>query len=154
MLRCVSARAVLALAVLWAYPAGAQDSETWRYQCLGDEVAGSRICTTELAVFEEGVEFIVYFVHTSQGKPPLVVSGEDEAVAGASVKVDKNEPFTSESCEAGACFFSAPDSKALMTQFRKGFRAKITLQDGDARVLFDRVLSLRGFSKALIAPPG
>ena len=152
MLRRICAQSGLALAILWAGPADAEDSEAWRYQCLGDEVAGSQICTTELAVFEEGDEIIVYFVHTSQGKPPLVVSGEDETIAGASVKVDKNDPLASESCESGACFFSAPDSAALMAQFKKGFRAKVTLQDADARILFDRVLSLRGFSKALIAP--
>ena len=148
--------ALLGAALLALYPArllGADDTEAWRYQCLGDEVVGSKICTTELAVLEAGQEYIIYFVHTNKGAPPLVVSGETDDISAVAIAVDKEEPLVSESCEDGACFFAAAVSKTLMRQFRKGFRAKVTILDGEERVLFDRVLSLRGFTAALTKPP-
>lgn len=153
MLRTFTARAAAGLMVLVACPAVAEDDEAWRYQCLGDEIVGGKICTTELAVFESGEEFILYFVHSDKGAPPLVVSGESEGIAAVQIAVDKNDPIFSESCEDGACFFAAEDSAALMIQFRKGFRAKVTIEDETRQVLFDRVLSLRGFTAALTAPP-
>ncbi len=131
----------------------AEEAETWQYQCLGDEVVGSRICTTEVAAFQDGEEFIVYFVHVDEGKPPLVISGENENITRATVAVDKNSPLASQNCEDGACFFGAEGSETLMKQFRKGFRAKITIETGTNEVLFDRVLSLRGFTAALSVPP-
>ncbi len=153
MLRPLAASAAAAtLTICSSLTAGAQEPDAWRYQCLGDEVVGSQICTTELAVFEEGEEFIVYFVHTKQGAPPLVVSGENEAISGASVQVDKNEIVTAASCESGACFFEAAESAILLDQFRKGFHAKVSLHDAQKQVLFERELSLRGFTAALTAP--
>lgn len=153
MLRSLAVLGAGALTLQVAGPAGAVDTEAWRYQCLGDEVVGSRICTTELAVLVEGEEFIVYFVHTKKGVPPLVVAGESDATAAVAIAVDKKDPVTAESCEAGACFFTTEDSRRLMVQFRKGFRAKVTILDMAQRVLFDRVLSLRGFTAALTPPP-
>ena len=153
MLKPLTALGAAVLMLCSAGPAGAEDTEAWRYQCLGDEVVGSKICTTELAVLVAGEEFIVYFVHTDKGAPPLVVSGESDAIAAVAIAVDKKDPLTAESCEDGACFFTAKDSRTLMTQFRKGFRAKVTILDTAQRVLFDRVLSLRGFTAALTAPP-
>ncbi len=129
-------------------------AEVWHYQCLGDELLGSRICTTELVSFQRGEEFIVYFVHVEKGKPPLVISGETEDISEVAVAVDKNAPMASRNCDDGACFFGAEDSSTLMKQFRKGFRAKVTIKSGNDEVLFDRVLSLRGFSAALTVPPG
>ena len=131
----------------------AEETETWQYQCLGDEVVGSKICTTELASFEDGEEFIVYFVHVGEGKPPLVVSGESENISEVTVAVDKNDPMVSRECEDGACFYEAEASNTLMKQFRMGFKAKITIKTADNKVLFDRVLSLRGFTAALTGPP-
>jgi len=153
MLRPLAAVAAAATLTICTGPiARAQEPEAWRYQCLGDEVIGSQICTTELAVFEEGEEYIVYFVHTNQGEPPLVVSGENETIGSASVRVDKNEMVSAASCEAGACFFEAAESAALLDQFRKGFRATVTLRDAQNQILFNHELSLRGFSAALTAP--
>ena len=146
--------AALAFATSLTGAAGADDAEAWRYQCLGDEVVGTKICTTELAVFEEGEEFIVYFVHTEQGEPPLVVSGERDDLARTTIAVDKKDPVTSESCEDGVCVFSGPDSDRLMIMFRKGFRAQVTIWAEDRQAVFDRKLTLRGFSAALTAPPG
>ena len=153
MLRSLALLGAAMLALSPVRLMGAEDTEAWRYQCLGDEVVGSRICTTELAVLEAGEEFIVYFVHTNKGAPPLVVSGEHDDISDVTIAVDKKEPLASESCEDGACFFAAKVSKTLMRQFRKGFKAKITIRDAEQRVLFDRVLSLRGFTAALTKPP-
>ncbi len=151
----LAATSALILTFVWTAPSAAEEAaETWQYQCLGDPAVGSRICTTELATFQKGEEFIVYFVHVDKGKPPLVVSGETESISRASVAVDKNEPLAAGDCDEGACFFSATDSAMLMKQFRKGFRAKITVETATGQVLFDRVLSLRGFTNALIAPRG
>ncbi len=153
MRRWFAATSALALSFVSTGASGAEETESWQYQCLGDEVAGSKICTTELATFQDGEEFIVYFVHVDEGKPPLVVSGEDENIAVATVAVDKNTPLSSQECEDGACFFGAENSSELMKQFRKGFRAKVTVETGNNEVLFERVLSLRGFTAALSAPP-
>ena len=142
-----------ALAILTIASVRAEDAEVWRYQCLGDEVIGSKICTTELATFENGEEFVVYFVHTDTGVPPLIVAGEDEALISATIKVDKNDPLSSESCDSGACLFSTEHSDMLLAQFRKGFRANVIVRAADQKIVFDRQLSLRGFSAALIAPP-
>lgn len=151
----LAATSALVSALVWTAPSAAEEAaETWQYQCLGDPVIGSRICTTELATFEKGEEFIVYFVHVDKGKPPLVIAGETENISRVAVAVDKNEPLAAIDCDEGTCFFDAGDSALLMKQFRKGFRAKITIETGTGQVLFDRVLSLRGFTAALTAPPG
>lgn len=150
----LAATGALACYLAGATALAAEDDETWQYQCLGDAALGSRICTTELATFQRGEEFIVYFVHVDKGKPPLVVSGENESIARATVAVDKNTPLATQDCEDGACFFGVEDSGTLMKQFRKGFKAKIAIESGAGQVLFDRVLSLRGFISALTAPPG
>ena len=157
MRRTPGALASLAIALaLTAIPTGlnAEEAETWRYQCLGDEAAGTNICTTELATFEDGEEFIVYFVHTGKGKPPLVVSGENEAIDNVTVAVDKNDSHQSSDCDSGACVFGAQASETLMTEFRKGFRAKVTVRTKGGPIVFQRQLSLRGFTAALTAPPG
>ena len=154
MRRWLVATSSLVLSFVWAVAAVAEEAETWQYQCLGDEVVGSRICTTELATFQDGEEFIVYFVHVDEGKPPLVISGENENISEATVVVDKNSSVASRECEDGACFFGAEDSDTLIKQFRKGFRVKVKIETGDNEVLFDRVLSLRGFTAALTVPPG
>ncbi len=157
MSRMPGALAALAITLaLAAMPIGlnAEEAETWRYQCLGDEVAGTKICTTELATFEDGEEFIVYFVHTGKGKPPLVIAGENEAIDDVTVAVDKNDPHQSSDCEGGACVFGAQASETLMAQFRKGFRAKVTVRTKGGPMVFQRQLSLRGFTAALTAPPG
>jgi len=151
--RTLAAGGAAAIALCLSAPAPAQDAETWRYQCLGDETLGSKICTTELAVLEDGEEFIVYFVHTDEGQPPLVVAGEIEDMTGATIAVDKEEPLSSESCEGSTCYFSRADSTALMAMFRKGFQAKVTIWGKGRQIVFDRRLTLRGFSAALIAPP-
>ncbi len=150
----LAATCALALSFVLTAASVAEEAETWQYQCLGDEVVGSRICTTELATFQKGEEFIVYFVHVDKGKPPLVISGENENISEATVAVDKNSSVASQECEDGACFFGAEDSDTLMKQFRKGFRVKVKIEAGDNEVLFDRVLSLRGFTAALSVPPG
>ena len=153
--RSLSVPVLLGAACLALAPkllSAADDTEAWRYQCLGDEVVGSTICTTELAVLEAGQEFIVYFVHGGKGTPPLVVSGESEAIGAVTIAVDKEDTLASERCEEGACFFEEGVSKTLMRQFRKGFRAKVTIRDTEGRLLFDRVLSLRGFTAALTKP--
>lgn len=153
MLRPLAASAaVVTVSTCLSLPADAQEPDAWRYQCLGDEVVGSQICTTELAVYDEGEEYIVYFVHTKQGEPPLVVSGENDTISSASVKVDKNDMVSAASCEAGACFFEAVESATLLDQFRKGFRATVTLRNAQNQILFEHELSLRGFSAALTAP--
>jgi hypothetical protein len=153
MLRPLAASgAIVTVSTCLCLAASAQEPDAWRYQCLGDEVVGSQICTTELAVFEEGEEYIVYFVHTNQGEPPLVVSGENDTISSANVKVDKNEMVSAASCEAGACFFETAESATLLDQFRKGFRATVTLRDAQNQILFEHELSLRGFSAALTAP--
>jgi hypothetical protein len=154
MRRWLAATSALAFSFVWAETSAAQEAETWLYQCLGDAVAGNKICTTELATFHKGEEFVVYFVHVDKGKPPLVISGESEDISRTTVAVDKNEPLVSQDCEDGACFFGAEGSATLMKQFRKGFRVKITIETTSNEVLFDRVLSLRGFTAALTAPPG
>lgn len=152
--RLLAIGATLAFAIFLPGAAGADDAEAWRYHCLGDEVVGNKICTTELAVFEEGEEFIVYFVHTEHSEPPLVVSGERDDLARTTIAVDKEDPVSSEECEDGVCVFSGQDSDRLMTMFRKGFRAQVTIWAEDQLRVFDRQLSLRGFSAALTAPPG
>lgn len=145
---------VLTVCLSGTAASAAEEGETWQYQCLGDEVVGDKICTTELATFHGGDEFIVYFVHVKKGKPPLVISGENENISEITVVVDKNSPLSSQDCEDAACFFDAAASGTLMKQFRKGFRVKVRIGIGGGEVIFDRVLSLRGFSAALTAPPG
>jgi len=154
MRRWLAAIGALAFSFVWPAALTAEEAEAWQYQCLGDPVVETQICTTELAAFQNGEEFIVYFVHVDKGKPPLVISGENESIAEATVAVDKNSPLATQDCDEGACFFGAEDSSTLMKQFRKGFRAKITITIANNEVLFERVLSLRGFSAALTAPPG
>jgi hypothetical protein len=140
---------VLALSVcLLSAAAGADETGTWQYQCLGDEAAGATICTTEFATFEDGQEFVLYFVRNEKGPSPLVVSGEDEAMSGATVTVDKNDPIVAESCEDGACYFSPENSGILLKQFRKGRTAHVTILGEAQRVVFDRSVTLRGFSAA------
>lgn len=147
------ATTVLALSVcLLSAAAGADETGTWQNQCLGDEAAGEKICTTEFATFEDGQEFVLYFVRNESGPSPLVISGEDDAMSGATVTVDKNDPVASESCEDGACYFSAENSNLLLKQFRKGHTAHVTIRGEAQRVVFDRPVTLRGFSAAFSQP--
>jgi Invasion associated locus B (IalB) protein len=145
----VLATTVLALsASLLSAAAGADETGTWQYQCLGDEAAGAQICTTEFATFEDGQEFVLYFVRNEKGPSPLVVSGEDETISAASVTVDKNDPVAADSCEDSACYFSAENSDLLLKQFRKGHIAQVTIRGEGQQVIFDRPVTLRGFSAA------
>ena len=145
----VIAISILAIWVLsLAAAARADETGTWQYQCLGDEAAGDEICTTELATFEAGQEFVLYFVRTDKGPSPFVVAGEDETLSAATVIVDKNDPVSAESCEDGACFFSVDNSTLLLKQFRKGRTAHVTIRAGSDGIMFDRALTLRGFSAA------
>lgn len=126
-----------------------EQHEGWAHQCLGGEAADTVICTTEIPVPQDGREYLVYFVHSEADNLPLVVAGEEEAFARATITVDDNDPVVTEDCEAGACYFAEETAQTLLEQFRKGGSALVRVTAADAGIFIDRKITLRGFVKAL-----
>lgn len=155
--RCRPAWAVLGVAVVGAAMAGghAAEPEAWRYQCLGGESLDVEICTTEISIFADDREFVVYFVHNEGKHAPLVVTGDDTLLSRVSIQVDDKAPVQTEDCETDACVFDQDASKLLQRQFRKGRAARIVVAVSDGEgdetafaTILDRRITLRGFSAA------
>lgn len=144
----LSAVACLLLAAAVAQAGRADEHEGWAYQCLGDETAGTTICTTEIAAAHEERDYLVYFVHAEDGSSPLVIAGDEESFERTVVTVDDNDPMEADECEPGACYFADEAAEALLRQFRKGGAARVVVTGPDAQVFLDKTITLRGFSKA------
>ncbi|MFQ5467453.1 MAG: invasion associated locus B family protein [Kiloniellaceae bacterium] len=149
--------AVLGVAASVAVMAGghAGEPEAWRYQCLGAESLDAEICTTEISIFIDNREFLVYFVHNEGKHTPLVVAGDDTPLDRVTIQVDDKAPVQTEDCESDACVFDQDTSKLLQRQFRKGRAARIVVAVSDGEggetafgTILDRRITLRGFSAA------
>lgn len=168
-------------AMVWlAMPVDATaESDAWHYQCLGDESVEVEICTTEISIYAEDMELVVYFVHNEGAHAPLVVTADPARLSRVSIQVDDKEPVVSDDCEVDGCIFDKEASKRLHVQFRKGRTARLVAEgrkidpvaepplesedatsgpsqgntgEGAPQTLVDRTFTLRGFSAALVPP--
>ncbi len=120
---------------------------SWEFQCIHDIESGSKVCTTEMHLMESGVEFVLYFAHTHKGTSPFVAIGDELPFQVMQVQVDDKEPILAETCETGTCFFDKSSSRLLLSQFKKGGTARITISAPN-NTLLDREVTLLGFSAA------
>ncbi len=136
----------LALLVLPDAGARANELEVWYYQCMVDEESSEKICTTEIATSSGDEDFIVYFVHRTEGGSPLVVAGDEQRFSNLIIQVDDKDAIEADECDIGWCYFEAEKSGRLLKQFRKGRRARISILDDRLDTILDTVITLRGFT--------
>ncbi len=139
---------LFALALFGPFDAGARanELEIWRYQCMVDEESSEKICTTEIATSSSDRDFIVYFVHNKDGGSPLVVAGDEQRFSSLTIRVDDKDAIEADQCDIGWCYFEAEKSGRLLTQFRKGRRARISILDDRLDTILDTEITLRGFT--------
>ena len=142
---------VLALfALVWFGPleggARAHELEVWYYQCMEDEESFEKICTTEIVTSSGDQDFIIYFVHNKVGGSPLVVAGDEQRFASLTIRVDDEAAIEADECDVGWCYFEAEKSGRLLTLFRKGYRARVSILDDRLDTILDTEITLRGFS--------
>ena len=139
---------LFALALFGPLDAGARanEFEVWYYQCMVDEESSEKICTTEIATSSGDQDFIVYFVHNKDGGSPLVVAGDEQKFSSLIIRVDDKDPIEADECEIGWCYFEAEKSGRLLTQFRKGRRARVSILDDRLDTILDTEITLRGFT--------
>ncbi len=125
---------------------GARAAEAWNFQCMEDEDSGVKICTTEIVASDDGRDFLIYFVHDTGGKSPLVVTGEELKFAATTIKVDQEDPVQADKCDVGMCYFELEKSRLLLRQFRKGRAARVSIIDDALEFILDQEVTLRGFS--------
>ncbi len=140
--------ALFALAWFGPFDAGtrANELEVWYYQCMEDEESSETICTTEMATSSGDQDFIVYFVHREDGGSPLVVAGDEQRFSSLIIWVDDKDPIEADECDIGWCYFEAEKSGRLLTQFRKGRRARVSILDDRLDTILDTEITLRGFT--------
>ncbi len=140
--------ALLALALFGPLDAGARanEFEVWYYQCMVDEESSEKICTTEIGTSSGNQDFIVYFVHNKSGASPLVVSGDEQSFSSLIIRVDDKDAIEADQCDVGWCYFEAEKSGRLLTQFRKGRRARVSILDDRLNTILDTEITLRGFT--------
>ncbi len=140
--------ALFALALFGPLDAGARASEleVWYYQCMVDEESSEKICTTEIATSSGDQDFIVYFVHNKVGASPLVVAGDEQKFSSLTIRVDDKDAVEADQCDVGWCYFEAKKSGKLLTQFRKGRRARVSILDDRLDTILDTEITLRGFT--------
>ena len=126
--------------------ARANELEVWYYQCMEDEESSEKICTTEIATSSGDQDFIVYFVHNKVGASPLVVAGDEQKFSSLIIRVDDKDAIEADQCDIGWCYFEAEKSRRLLTQFRKGRRARISILDHRLDTILDTEITLRGFT--------
>lgn len=145
-----SSRVLVLFALAWFGPldAGlrANEFEVWYYQCMVDEESSEKICTTEIATSSGDQDFIVYFVHNKDGGSPLVVAGDEQKFSSLIIRVDDKDPIEADECDIGWCYFEAEKSGRLLTQFRKGRRARVSILDDRLDTILDTEITLRGFT--------
>ncbi len=129
-------------------PARADEGEVWNAQCMEDDDSAETICTTEIAASSGEEDFLIYFVHNKGGQSPLVVTGGEQHYAGATIKVDREDPVRADVCDVGMCYFELEKSQLLMRQFQKGRRARVSIINNDLDFILDQDITLRGFSAA------
>ncbi len=139
---------LFALALFGPPGAGARanELEVWYYQCMVDEESSEKICTTEIATSSGDRDFIVYFVHNKDGSSPLVVAGDEQRFSRLTIRVDDKGAIEADECDVGWCYFEAEKSGRLLTQFRKGRRARISILDDRLDTILDTEITLRGFT--------
>ena len=139
---------LFALTLLGPLDAGARanELEVWYCQCMVDEESSEKICTTEIATSSGDQDFIVYFVHNKDGGSPLVVAGDEQKFSSLIIRVDDEDPIEADECEIGWCYFEAEKSGRLLTQFRKGRRARVSILDDRLDTILDTEITLRGFT--------
>ena len=137
---------VLALFVALDAGARANELEVWYYQCMEDEESSEKICTTEIATSSGDRDFIIYFVHSKDGGSPLVVAGDEQKFASLIIRVDDKDAIETDECDVGWCYFKAEKSGRLLTQFRKGRRARVSILDDRLDTILDTEITLRGFT--------
>jgi invasion protein IalB len=142
------ALAAAAWLALFGDPARADEAEVWNSQCMEDDDSAEKICTTEIAASGDEQDFLIYFVHNEGGKSPLVVTGGEQRYAGATIKVDREDPVRADVCDVGMCYFKLEKSKLLMRQFKKGRSARVSIINNDMDFILDQDITLRGFSAA------
>ncbi len=126
--------------------ARANEFEVWYYQCMEDEESSEKICTTEIATSSGDEDFVIYFVHRKDGKAPLVVAGDEQKFSSLIIQVDDKDSIEADECDIGWCYFEAEKSGKLLTQFRKGRRARISILDNRLQSILDTEFTLRGFA--------
>ena len=145
-----SSRVLVLFALAWFGPldagARANEFEVWYYQCMVDEESSEKICTTEIATSSGDQDFIVYFVHNKDGGSPLVVAGDEQKFSSLIIRVDDKDPIEADECDIGWCYFEAEKSGRLLTQFRKGRRARVSILDDRLDTILDTEITLRGFT--------
>lgn len=145
-----SSRVLALWALAWFGPldagARANELEVWYYQCMEDEESSEKICTTEIATSSGDQDFIIYFVHNKDGVSPLVVAGDEQKFSILTIRVDDKDAIEADQCDVGWCYFEAEKSGRLLTQFRKGRRARVSILDDRLDTILDTVITLRGFT--------